>query len=202
MSDKVSFLKKLPIKWIVAGFVIFVILAVVVFLGWYLFAKDPVMGVLPFQNEIEQMVEIPSDEFDEMAGMSDEIPDSNIVDDEVAETPGEMLALVPVFEDIFSLGHFEDVKLKSKGNVKKTITAQIDIEFEGENVWDELNKNSSLLFDEVVAFFHGKTAREILNVEGRTALKYELINVISRQLKNKSIRNIYFIEFIVKTEKL
>lgn len=172
LGDKLAFLKKIPLKWVIIGGASFIILLSLLFLGLYLFSGE--------SSKEEEFV--PVQEID-------------------VEAPDDMLELVPAFENIFPMDYFEDVRLMDTA-FNRVLSARLDIEFEGEKTWEELVENGSRLHEMLTVFFQSKTSYEILNVEGRTALKYELIEVVNQMLKNKSVRNIYFIEFIVRTYKL
>lgn len=89
------------------------------------------------------------------------------------------------------------VNLSDPGG-KRYLKTRIELEFRGEGFQEELEARMPQLRDAVILVLSSKTIEEVQGVDGKIALRNELIMRINQVLKQKKIRNLYFTEFVVQ----
>jgi len=89
------------------------------------------------------------------------------------------------------------VNLSDPGG-KRYLKTRIELEFRGEGFQDELEARMPQLRDAVILVLSSKTIDDVQGVDGKIALRNELILRINQVLKQKKIRNLYFTEFVVQ----
>jgi flagellar protein FliL len=74
----------------------------------------------------------------------------------------------------------------------------LDLELSGEETKAELEKRLPQIRDAVLTIIPAKTASEISTVEGKTALRDEIIQRLNSFIKKGKVTNIYFTEFVIQ----
>jgi len=97
---------------------------------------------------------------------------------------------------IFPLDTFI-VNLADKGG-KRFLRITMDLELSGNDLANELTKRKSQIADGILMILPTKRFEDIRSVEGKIALRDELISKTNSFLKTGKITNIYFKEFVIQ----
>lgn len=119
--------------------------------------------------------------------------------EEPAEQPAaEQEKKVPetALGQIFDLETFV-VNLNDPGG-KRYLKTKIDLEYTSMELAEELKQRLPQLRDVILLLLSNKSLDEIQGVEGKIALRGELILRINQILKNGKIRNLYFTQFVIQ----
>ncbi len=110
--------------------------------------------------------------------------------------PGQQTGPKSAPGQIFPLEGFV-VNLNDPGG-KRYLKTKIELEFFQEGFQEELNVRLPQLRDVVLLILSSKTLDDIKGIDGKIALRNELIISINKVLKVGEIRNLYFTEFVVQ----
>lgn len=97
---------------------------------------------------------------------------------------------------VYSLDAFI-VNLSDKGGARYLRTT-MDLELSSEKTTSEIEKRLPQIRDAILTIVPAKTSKDINTIEGKTALRDEIIESLNSFIKNGQITNIYFTEFVVQ----
>lgn len=89
------------------------------------------------------------------------------------------------------------VNLNDPGG-KRYLKTKIELEYVDELIGEELRQRLPQLRDVILLLLSSKGLDEIQGVEGKIALRRELIQRINQTLKTGKVRNIYFTQFVIQ----
>lgn len=89
------------------------------------------------------------------------------------------------------------VNLNDPGG-KRYLKTKIELEYMNERLAEELNARLPQLRDVILLLLSSKTLSEIQGIEGKIALRRELIMRINQLLKRGKVRNLYFTQFVIQ----
>ncbi len=81
---------------------------------------------------------------------------------------------------------------------KRYLKTKIELELAAGTLQDELSTRMPQLRDTILLQLSSKTMEDIQNIDGKIALRNELIMRINQILTKGKIRNLYFTEFVVQ----
>ena len=97
---------------------------------------------------------------------------------------------------IYSLDAFI-VNLAGKGG-RRFLRATLDLELRDKNLAIEIDKRLSQIRDSILMILPTKRFEDINSVEGKIALRDEIMTKLNSLLKSGIITNIYFVEFVIQ----
>lgn len=97
---------------------------------------------------------------------------------------------------IYSLDTFI-VNLADKGG-RRFLRVTMDLELKDESLAGEIDKRLSQIRDSILMIIPTKRFEDINSVEGKIALSDEIMTKLNSFLKDGSITNIYFVEFVIQ----
>lgn len=86
----------------------------------------------------------------------------------------------------------------SDTDIKRLLRMTFELELAAGTTADELNARMPQLRDTVLMLISSKNMKELQAIEGKIALRNELIMRINKILTKGKIRNIYFTEFVIQ----
>jgi flagellar FliL protein len=89
------------------------------------------------------------------------------------------------------------VNLNDPGG-KRYLKTKIELEYTDSKLGDELKQRLPQLRDAILLLLSSKTLADIQGIDGKIALRTELIMRINQILKTGKIRNLYFTEFVIQ----
>lgn len=89
------------------------------------------------------------------------------------------------------------VNLNDPGG-KRYLKTKIDLEYTDEKLGDELKQRLPQLRDMILLLLSSKTLEDIQGIDGKIALRTELITHINQILTTGKIRNLYFTQFVIQ----
>ena len=101
-----------------------------------------------------------------------------------------------VIRPVYSLDTFI-VNLADKGG-RRFLRITMDLELKDESFAGEIDKRLSQIKDSILMILPTKRFEDISNVEGKIALRDEIMTKLNSLLKNEIITNIYFVEFVIQ----
>ena len=113
-------------------------------------------------------------------------------EDKVAEEKHDEDEIRPVY----SLSTFI-VNLADRGGTRY-LRATMDLELSSEETKDEIEKRLPQIRDAILTIIPSKSIKDINTIEGKTALRDEIIEKINSFIKKGRITNIYFTEFVIQ----
>lgn len=123
--------------------------------------------------------------------------------DQVVNPPPEVeeeeaLEEEPVEEvgPIFSLDTFI-VNLADNGG-RRFLRVTMDLELKGDDIVDEAEKRLAQIRDSIFTILPAKKFEDIHGVEGKIALRNEIMSTINGFLKNGEVVNVFFTEFVIQ----
>ena len=108
------------------------------------------------------------------------------VEEEVVETMGPTKRLETFI-----------VNLADKGGTRY-LRVSIDLELEKEEAVEVVEKRLPKIRDAILMILPTKKYEDIATVEGKSALRNEMLTKINELMKPEEIKNIYFTEFVVQ----
>ncbi len=124
--------------------------------------------------------------------VSPQDPQTEEVQDENAEGEDDQDQIRPVH----SLDTFV-VNLADRGGTRY-LRASMDLELSSEETTAEVQKRLPQIRDAILTIVPAKTTKDIRTIEGKTALRDEIMTKLNSFIKTGSITNIYFTEFVVQ----
>lgn len=115
---------------------------------------------------------------------------------DAGEQPDEVASLGQPLGPIFSLDTFI-VNLADKGG-NRYLRVTVDLELDNPELEDELNKRLPQVRDSLLMILPTKRFEDISTVQGKTALRDEMLEALNGYLAQGKITNIYFKEFVVQ----
>ena len=97
---------------------------------------------------------------------------------------------------IFSLESFV-VNLSDPGG-KRYLKTKIELEYTNESLREQLKARMPQIKDSILLILSGKSLEDVQDVDGKIALRNELIIKINQLLYKGKIRNLYFTEFVIQ----
>jgi len=110
--------------------------------------------------------------------------------------PDEVVSLEQSLGPIFSLDTFI-VNLADKGGTRY-LRVTMDLELGNSDLEDELHKRLPQVRDSLLMILPSKRFEDISTVQGKTALRNEMLEALNGYLGQGKITNIYFKEFVVQ----
>jgi flagellar FliL protein len=110
--------------------------------------------------------------------------------------PGQAAAVEPSLGPIYSLETFI-VNLADKGG-NRYLRVTIDLELGNPQLEGELNKRLPQIRDSILMILPSKRFDDISSVEGKIALRDEILATLNGFLTQGKISNMYFKEFVVQ----
>jgi len=110
--------------------------------------------------------------------------------------PDEVVSLEQPLGPIFSLDTFI-VNLADKGGTRY-LRVTMDLELGNSDLEDELYKRLPQVRDSLLMILPSKRFEDISTVQGKTALRDEMLEALNGYLGQGKITNIYFKEFVVQ----
>ena len=101
-----------------------------------------------------------------------------------------------VIRSIYSLDTFI-VNLADKSG-RRFLRVTMDLELKNERLAGEIDKRLSQIKDSILMILPTKRFEDINSVEGKIALSDEIMTKLNSFLKDGSITNIYFVEFVIQ----
>jgi flagellar FliL protein len=89
------------------------------------------------------------------------------------------------------------VNLNDPGG-KRYLKTNIELEYTSETLGDELVRRLPQLRDLILLLLSSKSLDDIQSVDGKIALRRELIQRINQTLTGGKIRNLYFTQFVIQ----
>ncbi len=99
-------------------------------------------------------------------------------------------------KSVYSLNTFI-VNLADKGG-RRFLRLTIDLELKDESLAGEIDKRLSQIKDSILMILPTKRFEDINSVEGKIVLRSEIMTKLNTILKDGSITNIYFVEFVIQ----
>jgi flagellar FliL protein len=118
----------------------------------------------------------------------------SVADD--GEQPDEVASSGQPLGPIFSLDSFI-VNLADKGGTRY-LRVTMDLELGNSDLEDELYKRLPQVRDSLLMILPSKRFEDISTVQGKTALRNEMLEALNGYLGQGKITNIYFKEFVVQ----
>ena len=118
----------------------------------------------------------------------------SVADD--GEQPDEVASSGQPLGPIFSLDTFI-VNLADKGGTRY-LRVTMDLELDNSELEDELNKRLPQVRDSLLMILPTKRFEDISTMQGKTALRDEMLEALNGYLAQGKITNIYFKEFVVQ----
>ncbi len=115
---------------------------------------------------------------------------------DAGEQPDEVVSLEQSLGPIFSLDTFI-VNLADKGGTRY-LRVTMDLELGNSDLEDELYKRLPQVRDSLLMILPSKRFEDISTVQGKTALRDEMLEALNGYLGQGKITNIYFKEFVVQ----
>jgi len=115
---------------------------------------------------------------------------------DAGEQPDEVVSLEQSLGPIFSLDTFI-VNLADKGGTRY-LRVTMDLELGNSDLEDELHKRLPQVRDSLLMILPSKRFEDISTVQGKTALRNEMLEALNGYLGQGKITNIYFKEFVVQ----
>jgi len=97
---------------------------------------------------------------------------------------------------VFSLETFI-VNLADRGS-GRYLRVTMDLELSSKETTAEVEKRLPQIRDAILTVIPAKTSKDISTIEGKNALRDEIIQKLNSFIKNGSITNIFFTEFVVQ----
>ncbi len=110
--------------------------------------------------------------------------------------PDEVVSLEQSLGPIFSLDTFI-VNLADKGGTRY-LRVTMDLELGNSDLEDELYKRLPQVRDSLLMILPSKRFEDISTVQGKTALRNEMLEALNGYLGQGKITNIYYKEFVVQ----
>ena len=101
-----------------------------------------------------------------------------------------------VISSVYSLDTFI-VNLADKGG-RRFLRVTMDLELKDESLSGEIDKRLSQIRDSILMIIPTKRFEDINSVEGKIALSDEIMTKLNSLLKDGSITNIYFVDFVIQ----
>ena len=101
-----------------------------------------------------------------------------------------------VIRSVYSLDTFI-VNLADKGG-RRFLRVTMDLELKDESFAGEIDKRLSRIRDSILMIMPTNRFEDINSVEGKIALRDEIMTELNSFLKDGSITNIYFVEFVIQ----
>ena len=101
-----------------------------------------------------------------------------------------------VIRSVYSLDTFI-VNLADKGG-RRFLRVTMDLELKDESLSGEIDKRLSQIRDSILMIIPTKRFEDINSVEGKIALSDEIMTKLNSFLKDGSITNIYFVDFVIQ----
>ncbi len=101
-----------------------------------------------------------------------------------------------VISSVYSLDTFI-VNLADKGG-RRFLRVTMDLELKDESLAGEIDKRLSQIRDSILMIIPTKRFEDINSVEGKIALSDEIMTKLNSFLKDGSITNIYFVDFVIQ----
>ncbi|MCK5508922.1 MAG: flagellar basal body-associated FliL family protein [Desulfobacterales bacterium] len=101
-----------------------------------------------------------------------------------------------IIRPVYSLDTFI-VNLADKGG-RRFLRITMVLELNDESFVEEMDKRLSQIKDSILMILPTKRFEDISNVEGKIALRDEIMTKLNSLLKNEIITNIYFVEFVIQ----
>jgi flagellar FliL protein len=89
------------------------------------------------------------------------------------------------------------VNLADKGG-KRFLRVAMHLELEDKNLAGEIDKRLSQIRNRILMILPTKRFEDISSTEGKIALRDEIMTKLNSLLKDGSITNIYFVEFVIQ----
>lgn len=89
------------------------------------------------------------------------------------------------------------VNLADKGGTRY-LRVSMDLELENEEAVEVIEKRLPKIRDAILMILPTKKYEDIATVEGKSALRNEMLTKINELMKPEEIKNIYFTEFVVQ----
>ncbi|MFP8488652.1 flagellar basal body-associated protein FliL [Gracilimonas sp. Q87] len=83
-------------------------------------------------------------------------------------------------------------------NGKRYLLVEISVELDDKEHISKLDNNKMKLKQEVIETLSKRTIPELVKVEDRDSLRYELIDVINSVIEVRSVRNLYFTKYVMQ----
>lgn len=83
-------------------------------------------------------------------------------------------------------------------NGKRYLLVEISVELDDKEHISKLDNNKMKLKQEVIETLSKRTIPELVKVEERDSLRYELIDVINSVIEVRSVRNLYFTKYVMQ----
>ena len=115
---------------------------------------------------------------------------------DAGEQPDEVVSLEQSLGPIFPLDTFI-VNLADKGGTRY-LRVTMDLELGNSDLEDELYKRLPQVRDSLLMILPSKRFEDISTVQGKTALRDEMLEALNGYLGQGKITNIYFKEFVVQ----
>jgi flagellar FliL protein len=115
---------------------------------------------------------------------------------DAGERPQQVASLDQPLGPIYSLNTFI-VNLADKGGTRY-LRVTMDLELGNPELKDELNKRLPQVRDSLLMILPTKRYEDISTVQGKTALRDEMLKTLNNFLAQGKIINIYFKEFVVQ----
>ncbi len=115
---------------------------------------------------------------------------------DAGEQPDGVVSLEQSLGPIFSLDTFI-VNLADKGGTRY-LRVTMDLELGNSDLEDELHKRLPQVRDSLLMILPSKRFEDISTVQGKTALRNEMLEALNGYLGQGKITNIYFKEFVVQ----
>ncbi len=115
---------------------------------------------------------------------------------DAGEQPDGVVSLEQSLGPIFSLDTFI-VNLADKGGTRY-LRVTMDLELGNSDLEDELHKRLPQVRDSLLMILPNKRFEDISTVQGKTALRNEMLEALNGYLGQGKITNIYFKEFVVQ----
>ncbi len=74
----------------------------------------------------------------------------------------------------------------------------IDVDLENEEMVAEIEKRKSQIRDMILMIISSKTAEDIRSVEGKQALRQEILEALRRVFKDGGVHGLFFTEFVIQ----
>lgn len=117
-----------------------------------------------------------------------------VIKGEAAAQHHEATAEKEVIGKVIPLEKFIVNLAGSKG--RKVLSASIELEVQGEHVFDEIEKRKPQIRDIIIIILSSKTIEQLEKREGKDELRNEIKDTINSFLVQGRITNVFFTEFI------
>nr|CRH07438.1 putative flagellar basal body associated protein FliL [Candidatus Magnetococcus massalia] len=122
-----------------------------------------------------------------------EVTEQQTAQPEEVEKPQDIHAMVG---DVFKLEPFIVNLNEARGN--RYLKATVQLELDSEELRPEMERRQPQLRDVILSLLASKSAKELMDAEGKFRLREEILSRVNAVLLNGNVKRIYFTQFVIQ----